>query len=67
MVNILTFVWNAKYIFRHWLLAWKQDEEGDIALVFFNRLAFVKYKEHTIVRWDGHRMASAPRYVGQTF
>jgi hypothetical protein len=51
------------YRLRHWAFQWKQDNEGDIAFVVLGRIAFVKYKEHTIVRFDGHKMADAPKYV----
>lgn len=52
--------------FKYWLSSWKQDEEGDIAFVLFNKLAFVKYKEHTIIRFDGDKMRDAGKYQGKS-
>lgn len=52
-----------KYRFRHWIFQWKQDEEGDLAFVFLGFIAFIKYKEHTLVKFDGHKMADAPKYL----
>lgn len=53
-----------RYKLRHWVFRWKQDDEQDIAFVLFNRIAFVKYKEHTIIRWDGNRLSDAGKYQG---
>ena len=50
------------YKFKHWVFSWKQDEDGDIAFVICNRMAFVKYKEHTIIRFDGNKMMDAEKY-----
>lgn len=52
------------YKFNHWFFQWKQDEDGGIAFVICNRLAFVKYKEHTIIRFDANKMKMAERHQG---
>ena len=52
-----------RYRFIHWLFQWKQDEENDIAFVVCNCLVFLKYKEHTIIQWNGASMKSAPKYL----
>jgi hypothetical protein len=60
---ILSFTF-ISYRIRHFLFQWKQDSEGDIAFVILNRLAFVKYKEHTIISWKGKEMTQAGKYQG---
>lgn len=54
------------YKFRHWCFQWKQDEEGDIVFVIFNCIGFVKYKEHTIVKFGKivKEYISARKYQG---
>lgn len=52
------------YKFMHWLFKWKVDSELDIALVFCNRVAFIKYKEHTVIQIvNGDKMLDAPKYI----
>ena len=51
------------YKLRHWLFSWKQDEEGDIVFSVVNRLHFVKYKEHTIVKFGKMNYSNAPKYL----
>jgi hypothetical protein len=52
------------YRFRHWFFQWRLDSEGDLALVVANRIALIKYKEHTIVKWvNGRSMKEAPKYL----
>ena len=53
------------YKFKHWFFSWKQDEDGDLVFVICNRMAFVKYKEHTIIRFDGNKMMHAEKYQGK--
>lgn len=52
------------YRLEHWLFKWKTDEDGDIAFVLFNWIAFIKYKEHTIINFNGHRLAMAAKWQG---
>jgi hypothetical protein len=52
------------YKFRHWLFAWNVDSEGDIVFSVANVLHFVKYKEHTIVKWGKQQgYSQAAKYV----
>lgn len=53
------------YKLRHWLFSWRQDEDGDICFVILNRLTFVKYKEHTLIRFDGGKLVKAGKYQGR--
>lgn len=54
------------YRFKHWFFQWKVDEEGDIAFVVMNRMAFLKYKEHTLIKFRGVKgWAPAPKWVGE--
>lgn len=55
---------NWKYRFRHWLFSWRQDGEGDLVFVVANRLAFTKYKEHTLVTWNGDKLEPAGKWQG---
>lgn len=52
------------YRLEHWLFKWKRDDEGDIAFVLFNWIAFVKYKEHTIIKFNGYKLERAYKYQG---
>lgn len=48
-----------------WLFQWKVDQDGDIAFVIFNRLAFVKYKQSTIINLKGDQYSPAKKYLNQ--
>jgi hypothetical protein len=52
------------YKIRHAIFKWVEDEEGDLALVVCGFLVLLKYKEHTIVRFDGQssRYRAAAKY-----
>lgn len=54
----------ASYKLRHWLFSWNVDEEGDIVFSVAKCIHFIKYKEHTIVKWGKRGYAEAPKYVG---
>lgn len=51
------------YKLRHFLFSWKQDEEGDIVFSVASILHFIKYKEHTIVKFGKMGYEAAPKYV----
>jgi len=53
----------AQYRFKHWIFQWKQDDENDIAFVIANIITFVKYKEHTIVKFGKNTMRIADKYL----
>ncbi len=62
---MITKLWTLKYRLKHWFFQWKQDDEGDIALVVANLLTLLKYKEHTIVKLNGYKLARAGKYQGK--
>jgi len=50
--------------FTMWFFTWMLDEDGDIALVIARRLAFVKYKQSTLIRFGNFsRWREAPKYL----
>lgn len=53
----------AKYRFKHWLFSWNQDEEGDIVFSIAKTIHFIKYKEHTIIRFGKYDYKEAPKYL----
>lgn len=53
----------ASYKFRHWFFQWNMDKEGDIVLSVAGVVHFLKYKEHTIVKWGKQDFVKAPKYV----
>ncbi len=63
LVKFYAWYLMSKYKLKHWVFQWKQDNEGDIALVVFGCLVFLKYKEHTIFRIGAKDMKNAPKYV----
>lgn len=52
-----------KYKFKHWLFSWNQDEGGDIVFTVVKILHFIKYKEHTIIKFGKMNYQPAPKYV----
>lgn len=62
-IKLQAFYMHKSYLFRHWLFSWKQDEEGDIVFSVANSVHFIKYKEHTIVKFGKMNYAKAPKYV----
>lgn len=53
------------YRFRHWLFAWKIDDEGDLVFSVGKVLHFIKYKEHTIVKFGKQSYVDAPKHIKQ--
>lgn len=62
-IKLQAFYLHKSYLFRHWLFQWKQDEDGDIVFSIANRLHFIKYKEHTVVKFGKFDYQNAPKYV----
>ena len=70
-----TWFYRTRYRFQGWRMSlpwrikqyffkWKLDNENDLALVFMNRIAFIKYKQSTIIIWvRASRMKDAPKYL----
>lgn len=51
------------YKFKHFVFSWNQDEEGDIVFSLCKLVHFIKYKEHTIVKFGNKGYQPAPKYV----
>jgi hypothetical protein len=51
------------YKIHHWMFRWLQDDDSDIAFCLFGVVAFVKYKEHTLIKWLP-KMREAGKYQG---
>ncbi len=51
------------YKFRHVVFSWNQDEEGDIVFSVAKVIHFIKYKEHTIVKFGKQGYEQAAKYV----
>lgn len=64
MLKIKSAYYLNRYKFRHWFFKWNQDEEGDIVFSVAGVIHFVKYKEHTIVKFGKFGYTEAPKYVG---
>lgn len=62
-IKIQAFYLHNSYLFRHWLFSWNQDEDGDIAFSIAKRVHFIKYKEHTLVKFGKMNYVRAPKYV----
>lgn len=52
-----------RYQFKHWFFRWNVDDDGDIVLSVASILHFIKYKEHTLVKFGRLNYAEARKYV----
>lgn len=51
------------YAFKHWLFSWNQAIEGNIIFSICHKIHFIKYKEHTSVKFGNLIYTSAPKYL----
>lgn len=54
------------YAFIHWVFRWNAETEqegGSIVFTLFNFIHFLKYKEHTIIKFGKDRYKPARKYV----
>lgn len=52
------------YKFKHFMFKWNKDADGDIVFSVFGILHFIKYKEHTVIKFGIKNYEQAPKYIG---
>lgn len=51
--------------FRNWAFRWVKDEDGDIGFRLLGIVTFLKYKNHTFVKWF-HKYENADKRQGKS-
>lgn len=64
--NIKVKYWylSSKYHLEHSAFKWTQDDDGDICFRLFWVFHFIKYKEHTCIKFGIKHMEDAGKYQG---
>lgn len=61
--KLMAIFYTSKYKFKHWFFKWNVDEEKDLVFSVCNVIHFIKYKEHTVIKFGRKQYESAPKYI----